>query len=129
MRQQEGATDSGLFTTTVCTSLALKMNPSNTHWDQPKMRDHLARCIHNHYITLFPEIHSTKEIPRMRGSKLMNFKLHCTFNLPETWSRHMIKYNACEIWYHNPFVEFTFDHSVIRSIARLFRDTNCLMIE
>ena len=44
MQQQEGATDCGLFAAAVCTSLALKRNPSNTRWEQPKMRDHLARA-------------------------------------------------------------------------------------
>ena len=129
MQQQEGATDCGLFAAAVCTSLALRRNPANTRWDQPKMRDHLARCIRNQHICSFPEIHSNTQMARMRGRKLMNFKLHCTCNLPESSSRHMIKCSGCGIWYHNQCVGFSDNHQVVRGIAKLFKCTSCSMVE
>ena len=82
MQQQEGATDCRLFAVAVYTSLALRRNPSNTCWDQPKMRDHLARCIRNH-ACIFPEIHSNtlKYTNGPNARKEVNeLKLNCTLS-------------------------------------------------
>ena len=65
MQQQEGGSDCGLFAAAACVDFAFCLDPSQSHWDQSRMREHMARCMSVGKFTPFPK-HSQMQ-PVRRG--------------------------------------------------------------
>ncbi len=54
LQKQVGRTDCELFAVAVITAFSHSKDPSQMHFKQEEMRDHLLKCFKDKYITLFP---------------------------------------------------------------------------
>ena len=56
VQQQGNGSDCGVFAIAFATCLVYGRNPSQAHFDIPRMRPHLLKCLKAHSIELFPTI-------------------------------------------------------------------------
>ena len=54
MQQQKGGNDCGLFSIATAVSISHNEDPSETTYDQSRMRNHLLECLENEKMTKFP---------------------------------------------------------------------------
>ena len=95
-KQQNGSSDCGLFAIANATALCFRINPSSCVWKQSKMRQHLASCISNGKMEMFPH-----DICQPKGIvHTTTFSVFCHCRLSYEEGDTMIECDRCKSWYH-----------------------------
>lgn len=95
-KQQIGSNDCGLFAIANATAVCFGFNPSHCVWKQNKMRPHLARCMKNGKMEMFP--HDVCQLTSDVYTTTFDVFCHC--RLPYVEGDSMIECNHCKSWYH-----------------------------
>ena len=56
VQKQSDAIMCGLFAIAFCVDLCLNIDPTNRHYDEKKMRDHLLKCLNRQSFEEFPQV-------------------------------------------------------------------------
>jgi Ulp1 family protease len=81
LQKQEGTSDCGLFSLAFATSVCAGQDPSTIHYIQNKFRSHLASCLKQNEITLFPK--QKRKRKTIKGLQVKSIKIYCSCRLPE----------------------------------------------
>jgi hypothetical protein len=96
---QSGAVDCGLFAIAFAYDLAAGNDPSNVHYDQCKMREHLTKCLESESFAPFPRQPKSKAVRFRKEFEHCEIELFCHCFMPESWD-DMIECDLCGKWFH-----------------------------
>jgi polycystin 1L2 len=95
VQQQSGGVDCGLFSIaflyTICSA-----SKDYSHYDQSKMRLHLATCFNSRDLQSFP---TTAKASGKCKKKVFKIHLYCQCRMPECMD-NMVQCDMCHKWYH-----------------------------
>lgn len=95
---QSGSSDCGLYAIAYATCLALGEDPTNYHFDQRCMRDHLVQCLESKKMKTFPILRERRRKMKNTIKAVENISIYCMCRMPE--SGKMISCTECGQWCH-----------------------------
>ena len=117
VQQQKGGHDCGVFSIAYMVEICHGNNAEKITFNQPKMREHLKKCLESGKMTLFPRGPKTNTGSKLPKKIIVKEVLYCTCRIPDFYTERMISCDICNEWYHCSCMKISNHHTRTRKQA------------